>query len=259
MSVLCYTVAAQLHPNTQSSTGAQEGHLSAILKLDHPAAKAQVYSELVANRLAMFLGVPVAIGVPAKELGGSAELRFASLRAHEFDSDFYDFTASDDRAIDPPETAPDGMFSDVGHVEELLEMSKLYPKELAFLAAFDLWIGNEDRPLNFKAELSKGDRGILFAVDHGSSLLACRADIDTSLELLYDSEFPSFHPFQKLINPVFARQMIERIVSMPDWAIESATVYDDVIGRVTLADQYALYDALIERKRHLSNLAGILL
>lgn len=259
MSVLCYTVAAKLHPNDKSSTGAQEGHLAAVLKLDHPNAKAQVYSELVANRLAMFLGLPVAIGVPAKEISGNVDLSFASLRAHETDRDFYDFTADDNRAIEPPDSAPNGMFSDVGHVEELLALSKLYPKELSFLAVFDLWIGNEDRPLNFKAELSQGDRGILFAVDHGSSLLACRSNIDASLELLNEESFPDFHPFQKLVNPVFAGQMIERIISMPDWAIEAASVYNDVIGKATLADQYALYDVLIHRKRYLAKLVENLL
>ena len=40
MSILCYTVAATLDPNQLSTTGAQDGHLSAILKLDHPDAQA---------------------------------------------------------------------------------------------------------------------------------------------------------------------------------------------------------------------------
>jgi hypothetical protein len=259
LPVLCYQIATRLYPNERSTTGAEDGHLFVLLKQDHPQAKAQVYSELVANRLAMFLGLPVAMGVPAKENTGSDELAFASLRAHEADQDFYDFTADDHRAIEPPDNAPDGMFSDVGHIEELLALSQLYPKELSFLAVFDLWIGNEDRPLNFKAELSKGERGILFAVDHGSSLLACRANIDASLELLQKENFPRFHPFQKLVNPMFAGQMIERITSMPDWAIEAATVYNDIVGKVTIADQYALYEVLIQRKRHLAKLVEYLL
>lgn len=255
MSILCYTVAATLDPNQLSTTGAQDGHLSAILKLDHPDAQAQVYSELVANRLAMFLGLPIAIGVPAKETGDTEIMRFASLLAHESDKDFYDFTKSDDRAIDAPDDAPDGIFDEVGHVEELLQLSKIYPKELSFLAVFDLWIGNADRPLNFKAELSKEDRGIIFAVDHGSSLLACCSNKERSMEYLSNEEFPSFHPFQKLVNPVFVGQMIERISTMPDWAIEAATIYNDNIGNVIISDQYALYEILIDRKKMLSKLA----
>jgi len=254
LSILCYTVAATLDPNQLSTTGAQDGHLSAILKLDHPDAQAQVYSELVANRLAMFLGLPIAIGVPAKETGDTEIMRFASLLAHESDKDFYDFTKSDDRAIDAPDDAPDGIFDEVGHVKELLQLSKIYPKELSFLAVFDLWIGNEDRPLNFKAELSKEDRGIIFAVDHGSSLLACRSNVDKSLDLLLSNEFPNFHPFQKLVNPVFVGQMIERISTMPDWAIEAATIYNDIIGNVTIDYQYALYEVLILRKKALNDL-----
>lgn len=252
MTVLCYQIAAQLQPNKKSTTGAQDGHLSVVIKSDHPNCKAQVYSELVANRLAMFLGIPVALGVPAKSHHDHAVVHFASLKAHEDDRDFYDFTNDDDRAEEPPEDAPEGLHIEQGHIHELLSLSKLYPKELSYIAVFDLWIGNEDRPLNFKAELSKGDRGILFAVDHGSALLACRANLDASLTLLYKDTFPSFHPFQKLVNPVFAGQMIERILSMPDWAIEAATVYEDVIGNVTLADQYALYSVLVDRKRYLS-------
>ncbi|SMG62583.1 conserved hypothetical protein [methanotrophic bacterial endosymbiont of Bathymodiolus sp.] len=44
---------------------------------------------------------------------------------------------------------------------------------------------------------------------------------------------------------------LKGIKSMPDWAIEAAAVYDDVIGNVTLMDQYALLDVLQRRKKHL--------
>ncbi|MFN3709514.1 MAG: hypothetical protein ACK4S8_03010 [Alishewanella aestuarii] len=256
MSVLCYQIAARLKPNEKSTTGAQDGHLSVVIKSDQPECKAQVYSELVANRLAMFLGIPVALGVPAKSHHDASAVHFASLKAHEADRDFYDFTDDDDRAEEPPEDAPEGLHIEQGHLHELISLSKIYPKEISYIAVFDLWIGNEDRPLNFKAELSKGDRGVLFAVDHGSSLLACRSNLDASLELLYKETYPSFHPFQKLVNPVFVGQMIERICSMPDWAIESATVFNDIIGNVTLAEQYAMYSVLIERKRMLNRLVN---
>lgn len=258
MAILCYKIVGQHEPNDRSTTGAIEGHLSAVIKSDHPDAKAQVYSELVANRLAMFLGIPVALGVPAKDIRIRDELRFASLRAWEEQHDLYDFTSSDDRGLDPPENLPVGMITDLGHANEFVQLSELYPREISQIAVFDLWIGNADRHLNFKAELSKSDRGIIFALDQGSSLLSCKANIDTSLDQLCVASFPSFHPFQKLVNPIYVGQMVERISNMPEWAIEAATVYDDIIGNVTMADQYALYEVLIHRKRFLKEQINML-
>jgi len=48
--------------------------------------------------------------------------------------------------------------------------------------------------------------------------------------------------------------MVERIMSMPDWAILSATTYDDTVGNVTIDEQVAAYLALTERKRFLGAL-----
>ena len=65
MPILCYEITGSASPNQRSTTGALDGQLAAVLKVDHEVAKAQVYAELVANRLAMFLGIPVVVGVPA--------------------------------------------------------------------------------------------------------------------------------------------------------------------------------------------------
>jgi hypothetical protein len=53
-----------------------------VLKCDHEVAQSQVYSELVANRLAMFLGIPVLVGVPARATASDASpaIRRASRR-----------------------------------------------------------------------------------------------------------------------------------------------------------------------------------
>lgn len=251
MPVLCYHIAQNVKPNPVSTTGAEEGHLSVLIKSDRPECNGQVYSELVANRLAMFLGLPVALGVPAKQFATKDSLRFASLMAFEDDHEIYDFTSTDERCLEMPRAAPKGMVEVTDHAPELLKLAEIYPVEISQMAVFDLWIGNEDRLLNFKAELSKGERGIMFALDHGSSLLACARKIDSSLDKLGSKDFPSFHPFQKLIHPMYAGEMVERIKTMPDWAIESAAVYDDVIGNVTLMDQYALLDVLQQRKKFL--------
>lgn len=258
MPILCYEITGEAFPNLRSTTGALDGQLSAVLKIDHDAAKAQVYAELVANRLAVFLGIPVVIGVPARGLPPDTQLRFAALRAAEAGLDVYDFTADD--ASDPDdldndaESLPIGMYRNSGHLRQMTALCQKYPLEVADIAVFDLWIGNEDRALNFKAELSGGKRGVMFALDQGSSLLACRTSIDESLKWLARDDYPKFHPFQKLVNARYCGSMVERICAMPDWAILSATTYDDTVGNVTLDEQYAAYTALLERKRFLGAL-----
>jgi hypothetical protein len=253
--MLCYKIdKLSGQKNELATTDAQEGSLSALVKNDCEASKAQIYSELVANRLAMFLGIPVAIGVLAKHCGKQNKSLFASLITHEDDLDLYDFTQDDERDVDEfKDSLPEGILANYHH-QELVKISENYPKEFAFLAVFDLWIGNQDRELNFKAELSKGERGIFFALDQGSSLLSCETSIDGSLELLLKETYPSFHIFKSLVNPVYAGQMIGRIQNMPDWAIESAVIHNDTIGNVLLPDQYALSDALSYRKGILERL-----
>ncbi|UUM27069.1 hypothetical protein NQU59_15555 [Acinetobacter colistiniresistens] len=141
--------------------------------------------------------------------------------------------------------------ADIDHLPELLKLIKFYPKQISYIAVFDYWIGNQDRPLNFKAELQKDGRGLIFALDQGSSLLACKSTIDASFEALKNTEYPSIHPFQKLLSPLFVGEMIERINGIPDWALESATIFDENIGNVTIADQYALFESLRYRRKFL--------
>ena len=221
MPLLSYQISSITGPNNVSTTGALDGHISAILKSDHEEAVAQVYSEIAANRLAVFLGIPVAIGVPAKLDHESNQIRFASLRASEHNQTFYDFTGED-------------FSEDVSHKDALLKLSKQYPDKISEIAIFDYWIGNQDRELNFKAELSKTDRGIIFIVDHGNSLLSCNGSITNSINSLANSEFPSFHLFDGFINKHYAKIMIDKIMQMPDWAVENAVVINDVVGSVCL-------------------------
>lgn len=96
--------------------------------------------------------------------------------ALEEDSEIYDFTHTDYRSLEPPRNTPKGILQGMDHLQEVIKLTKLYPLEIAFLTVFDFWVGNEDRPYNFKAELSKGNRGIIFALDHGSSLFQSKTD-----------------------------------------------------------------------------------
>lgn len=123
MPILCYEITGSASPNPRSTTGAEDGQLSAVLKVDHEAATAQVYSELVANRLAMFLGIPVVVGVPARA-ATDERLRFAALRAAEASLNVYDFTDDDHADPDADEYAevvlPEGMHTQSGHAGRVL-------------------------------------------------------------------------------------------------------------------------------------------
>lgn len=239
MPILSYQISSITGDNLLSTTGAKEGHISAIIKSDHKEAVAQVYSEIVANRLAIFLGIPIATGVPALLDNSDLNIKFASLRASEINHDFYDFTAEE---VDYKE-----------HKAKFKKLCKDFPNEIAQIVVFDYWIGNQDREFNFKAELSKRDRAIFFAIDHGSSLLSCSSTITKSLLKLEEKTFPDTHIFSDYIENHYANIMIDRINQIPEWAIENAVVVNDVIGDVSLADQYALYEKLIDRKDYLIN------
>ena len=80
MPILCYEITGESSPNDRSTTGAEDGHIAAVLKGDHQEASAQLYSELAANRLAMFLGIPVLVGVPARRSVEATAMRFAADR-----------------------------------------------------------------------------------------------------------------------------------------------------------------------------------
>jgi len=256
MPTLCYQIQGPLTDHPLSTTGAKVGRLGAIIKDDHDESPAQVYSELVANRLAAFLGIPVVAGVVARQGAKvDAPMQFASLQAYEAGLDVYDFTAD----LEPTEEDEEfvllpGMYKHLQHPRATKLLCEKYPLETAYIAVFDLWICNLDRDFNFKADLKAADRGVIFALDHGSSLLSCGYSIDRSLEMLQEFGQPTFHPFQSLLVGRLCGQMVERIQTLPEWVIESATTYDDTIGNVILTDQYQVHLALLQRRKRLGEL-----
>ena len=77
MSFLTYRLSRRLRTVGEGATQAHYGEVEAIIKQDHAQARVQVYSELVANRLAALIGVDVATGALVAHDTG---LKFASLR-----------------------------------------------------------------------------------------------------------------------------------------------------------------------------------
>ena len=255
MPILTYELGTRTTPNNRSTTGARDGYVAAIIKQDSDLRPAQVYSELAANRLAQFLGLPVAVGVAVQSRRTTDSLRFASLKAAESGLDYYDFTDHDASFDDDGDDGiVPGMHVESGHVSALQRVCQRFPLETAQIAVFDLWIGNDDRPGNLKAELSEDSFGAIFAMDQGASLLSCTDRRPLALELLRSADFPRFHAFQKLVSPLYCGEMIERITAIPDWAMYAAMTFDDNVGSVTIAEQYEVCEILKDRRRFLREL-----
>lgn len=256
MAILSYLLTgeeAELEQRT--TTGARRGQLQVVVKRDGNENPAHVYSELVANRLAQFLGLPVAVGVAARDASDPSVSRFASLWVAHHDAHVFDFTAADPNPNAPP--APPGAHNETGFYWEFKRLCERHPMEAAQLAVFDLWIGNEDRDLNIKGQLDEGkdnEPHVLFALDQGNSLLSCGMGIQDSIAKLNSVHFPTMHPMAGLLGGFECGEMAERINAMPDWAMLSAIVCGVQIGSVTPDVQYQLYDVLSERRKLLREL-----
>lgn len=259
MTVLSYRISGEEHQLKQhTSTGAKKGHIKAVLKHDSEENHSQVYSELVANRLAQFLGLPVAVGVAISDADNQSITRFASLWVEDITANVFDFTSEAPPHYQPLEpNKKDGVHRDF--YWQYKQLCSLHPIEAAQLAVFDLWVGNEDRELNLKGRLDGGDAtrnelNVFFALDQGDSLLSCGSSKEESFKKLQSPDFPDFSPMSSFLNPFECELMIERISSMPEWALMSAVVCGVQVGSVTPDMQYMLLDVLDKRREILGQL-----
>jgi len=239
----------------RSTTQARRGQLQVAVKRDGDENPTQVYSELVANRLAQFLGLPVAMGVAAQNISDTTVSRFASLWVADQNTRIFDFTEATPDHEAP--AAPIGAYNETGLYWQFKRLCERYPLEAAQLAVFDLWIGNEDRDLNIKGQLEENkeiEPNVLFALDQGNSLFSCGINPKESISKLMSNTFPSFHPMAGMLGAFECGEMVERINAIPDWAMLSAIVFGVQIGSVIPDRQYELYDVLDERRKLLREL-----
>ena len=130
MSFLTYRLNGHLRTVDEGATQAHYGEVEAIIKQNHAQARVQVYSELVANRLAALIGVDVVTGALVAHDTG---LKFASLRLSNI--------AAGAICIETE--------------EQFDRATSRYASQCAKIAVFDLWIGNEDRGDNLMASIGK--------------------------------------------------------------------------------------------------------
>lgn len=258
MSILSYrTSGAEQSLELHTSTGATKGHIKAVFKHDSQENHSQVYSELVANRLAQLLGLPVALGVGISDNGNQSITRFASLWVEDVTSKVFDFTTENPVHFQPQ--IPDAQCNiHRDFYWEYEKLCKTHPIEAAQIAVFDLWVGNEDRELNLKGRLegkiSEHELNVFFALDQGDSLMSCGPTKEESLVRLGSPSFPDFSPMKGLLQPFECGLMIERIKSLPEWALTSAIVCGVQVGSVTPDMQYMLFDVLDKRRKFLGEL-----
>ncbi len=223
-------------PSRIRSVGKGVGHgstvpyyctLRGILKFDHPQeAPNCVYNELVAMRLGVCLGAPIAMGTLVAAERGEA---FVSLMVGA--TNF---------------TLPD---LDSGMRESA---SKKFPLHAATLLAFDIFIGNIDRECNLKVDMKRPGMQIFSAFDHSHSLLDSSLDVEASLkELGSNALILGGHPFIKTAGVTFAEtlQVAERISKLPEEMIFNACVFGEKFRCVTVDQQERLAEALLHRRK----------
>ena len=212
MSFLTYRLNRHLRTVGEGATQAHYGEVEAIIKQDHAEARVQVYSELVANRLAALVGVDVATGALVAHDRG---LKFASLRLSNISAGA----------------------TYIESEEEFERAADRYASQCAGIAVFDLWIGNEDRVCNLMASIGRDTEYLVVAFDHGRTLLGCMDDVFEALDYLKNPHLPNSHPMSGMLNRAHCDLMVERILNIKDDLIYEVCDLGDTCGSVMPMEQ----------------------
>jgi hypothetical protein len=236
MPFITYRLKQRRRAVGKGATEARYGDLEAIIKQDHNEARGQVYSEIVAYRLAMMVGVEVATGVLVADDTG---LKFASLAISKLANRLRDISTEAD----------------------VKRLCSRYAQQSARLAVFDLWIGNDDRLGNVRADVTVSSDRLVVGLDHGRALLgsASHLGVSAAFDYLSQQDKPRTHPFSGLLHQQFCDEALDRINCLHDDAIQEACVLSDTCGMIMVDDQLILADLLKQRRAFLPNLVQTVL
>ena len=226
MSFLTYRLSRRLRTIGEGATQAHFGEVEAVIKQDHDEAPVQVYSELVANRLAALVGVDVATGALVAHDKG---LKFASLRLSNIAAGA----------------------TDIETEEQFGRASSRYASQCARIAVFDLWIGNDDRVGNLKASIGPDAEYLIVAFDHGRTLLGCIDGVDKAMDYLKNPDLPNSHPMSGMLDRTHCEEMVERIQNVREEWIYEVCDLGDTCGSVMPVEQAELGAVLVERRAFL--------
>lgn len=214
-----------------SMTEPIRGTLDVVLKQDGENAPCCVYNEIVALRLAQRIGVPLAMGVPSVGDGG---MYFASLVVGGLSINLPDVTR-----------------------RKMAGVAKRYPSEAAALFVFDVWIHNDDRAENLKANLTANPLPLVAGIDQEKSLLSCAGDLPDSLKALTANRAPTRHPFKGHLEANRIMEWQRATQSVSDEAIDTAIVLGYSVGGVHRASQMLLAQVMKARRDALPELLAL--
>ena len=206
------------------------GTLDVILKQDSDNSPTCVYNEMVALRLAQRLGVPLAVGVPSVGDGGTY---FASLTVGGL-------------SINLPNIS----------VKKMAAVAKRYPSDSAALFVFDVWVMNDDRTDNLKANLTPADVYLVAGIDHEQTLLGTRGDMKDSLQALENMEVPGRHPLREHVLEKMVAEWVKKIGALDDGTIDDAVVLGFSVSGVHERTQRKLADVLKNRRDRIADLVA---
>lgn len=212
-----------------SMTEPVRGTLDVILKQDNENSPTCVYNELVALRLAQRLGAPLAMGVPSVGDGGAY---FASLMVGGL-------------SINLP---------NISSARRMASVAKRYPADAAALFVFDVWVLNNDRANNLKANLTAAELHLVAGIDHEQTLLGTRGDMKDSLEALEKLDVPIQHPLRAHVSAKFVDQWTSRIRALDDEAVVDTVVLGFSVSGVHARTQRKLADVMKIRRDEIADL-----
>lgn len=204
------------------------GTLDVILKQDSDNSPTCVYNEMVALRLAQRLGVPLAMGVPSVGDGGTY---FASLTVGGLSINLPNITE-----------------------KKMAAVAKRYPSDAAALFVFDVWVMNDDRTDNLKANLTPAVVHLVAGIDHEQTLLGTRGDMKDSLQALGNLEVPGRHPLREHVLEKLVAEWVKRIGALDDGTIDDAVVLGFGVSGVHERTQRKLADVLKTRRERIADL-----
>lgn len=204
------------------------GTLDVVLKQDSDNSPSCVYNEMVALRLAQRLGVPLAMGVPSVGDGGTY---FASLTVGGL-------------SINLPNVTE----------KQMPNVAKRYPADAAGILVFDVWVLNNDRANNLKANLTSADIHLIAGIDHEQTLLGTLGDLKESLAALEAMEVPAQHPLRESVPASQLRTWTDAVRGLSDETIDAAVVLGFSVSGVHESMQRKLGTALKARRDAIDDL-----
>ena len=140
--------------------------------------------------------------------------------------------------------------------KKMAQVAERYPSDAAAIFVFDVWVLNDDRENNLKANLTSSPLHLVAAIDHEQTLLGRYGDMAKSLDALEALAVPDRHPLGTHLEQQHVEQWVARVQSMSDSDINDAVVLGYSVGGVHQRSQLRLAKSMKARRDSLPELVG---